>query len=69
MYRIHWHWVVINSALSTADLFITILSLIVISQCTPFFAIQIVSSLFLRQNYENALEHRRRARIFSRVPT
>jgi hypothetical protein len=67
MYRIHWHWIVINSALSMADLFITILSLIVISQCTPFFAIQIVSSLFIRQNYENALEHRRRARIFSRV--
>ena len=67
MYRIHWQWVVIGSALSAADLFITILSLIVISQCTPFFAIQVISSMFIRQNYENALEHKRRARIFRRV--
>lgn len=67
MYRIHWHWIVINSALSAADLFITILSLIVVAECAPFFAIQTVSSMLIRQHYENAQHAKRRARTYSKV--
>lgn len=67
MYRIHWQWVLINGAVSTADLFVTIMSLIVVSQVTPFFAIQVVSSMFVRQHYENALKHKRRSRVIRRV--
>lgn len=67
MYRIHWHWVLINGAVSTADLFATVFSLIVISQCTPCFAIQLVSTMFIRQNYENCLKAKRRSRTICRV--
>jgi hypothetical protein len=69
MYRIHWQWVVINGAVSTADMFVTVFSLIVISQCIPCFAIQLVSSLFIRQPYEHCLRAKRRSRYIQRVAT
>lgn len=67
MYRIHWHWVLINGAVSTADLFFTVCSLIVISQCTPCFAIQLVSSMFIRQHFENCMKAKRRSRTIRRI--
>lgn len=67
MYRISWQWFLINGAVSTADLCVTVFSLIIISQCTPCFAIQLVSSMFIRQHYENCLKAKRHSRVIRRV--
>jgi hypothetical protein len=67
MYKIHWPMVIVSSCVSTLDLVMTILSIAVITQCTPSFSIQLVSSMFLRQNYENCFKQQRRKLLLRRV--